>query len=208
MNLSKNDIDNLEHTFAINLINSITGIKPANLIGTSDLNGSQNLAIFSSIFHLGSKPPLIGFVTRPSKKVIRHTLSNILETKFYTINHIPPQYTKNAHLTSAKFEKEISEFDTCGFTSELKDNFCAPFVKESAIKIGMKYVDSIPIVHNNTTIIIGEVENITIDNNSLIDNNGNIDLSHSSGVSGLHTYYSLLKENSYAHATLKEHAIK
>ena len=49
----------------LNLINSITGVKPSNLIGTKSKDGFSNLAIFSSVVHLGSKPPLIGFITRP-----------------------------------------------------------------------------------------------------------------------------------------------
>ena len=52
--------------YRLNLINSVTGYKPANLIGTKSRGGISNLAIFSSVVHLGSKPPLIGIVTRPN----------------------------------------------------------------------------------------------------------------------------------------------
>ena len=88
MHLSKQDILNTSRINRLNLVNSITGIKPANLIGTISKDGNSNLAIFSSIFHLGSNPALIGFISRPDKKSRRDTLNNILETKYYTINHI------------------------------------------------------------------------------------------------------------------------
>ena len=57
----------------LNLINSLSGVKPANLIGTKDQNGNENLAIFSSVVHLGSNPALLGFILRPQGEVRRHT---------------------------------------------------------------------------------------------------------------------------------------
>jgi flavin reductase (DIM6/NTAB) family NADH-FMN oxidoreductase RutF len=65
MHITNRDIQKLDKIKRLNLINSITGIKPANLIGTVDETKNSNLAIFSSIVHLGSNPPLIGMVIRP-----------------------------------------------------------------------------------------------------------------------------------------------
>ena len=59
MYFSKKDIINASRIHRLNLINSITGIKPANLIGTISKDGHTNLAIFSSVIHLGSNPALI-----------------------------------------------------------------------------------------------------------------------------------------------------
>ena len=89
MHLTKNQIKQTSRIKRLNLINSITGIKPANLIGTVSENGHSNLAIFSSIVHLGSNPALLGFILRPQHEVRRDTYDNILQTKYYTINHIP-----------------------------------------------------------------------------------------------------------------------
>jgi flavin reductase (DIM6/NTAB) family NADH-FMN oxidoreductase RutF len=50
----------------LNLINSCTGYKSANLIATKSEDGAVNVAIFSSITHLGSNPALIGFIVRPT----------------------------------------------------------------------------------------------------------------------------------------------
>ena len=67
------EIENLDRLYRINLINSITGIKPANLIGTKSIGNHENLAIISSVVHMGSNPPLIGFIMRPSGDVRRDT---------------------------------------------------------------------------------------------------------------------------------------
>ena len=65
---SKQNILDLEKVKRLNIINSITGIKPANLIGSiDDNNENTNLAIFSSVVHLGSHPALLGFIPRVIK---------------------------------------------------------------------------------------------------------------------------------------------
>ena len=110
MHLSNNQIKQLDRIYRLNLINSITGIKPANLIGSKSKDGISNVAIFSSVIHLGSNPALIGMVFRPQVETKRDTYRNILETETYTINHVPLSKTENAHFTSAKFDAEESEF--------------------------------------------------------------------------------------------------
>lgn len=185
----------------LNLINSLSGIKPGNLIGTKSLDGFENLAVFSSVVHLGSNPPLMGFIMRPSSEVRRDTMNNILESKYYTINHIPEELTERAHFTSAKFNKEVSEFKTCGFSPEYFENFSAPFLAESNVKIGLKYRESIEIKSNNTVMVIGEIQLIKIKEN-LISEEGYIDLelAGSAGISGLNSYYKVNKIADYAYA--------
>jgi flavin reductase (DIM6/NTAB) family NADH-FMN oxidoreductase RutF len=56
--ISRDDISQLEKVER-NLINSCTGYKSANLIATKSEDGAVNVAIFSSITHLGSNPALI-----------------------------------------------------------------------------------------------------------------------------------------------------
>jgi hypothetical protein len=58
------DIASLDHLYRINLINSSSGFKSANLIATKSKEGISNVAVFSSVIHLGSNPPLLGFLTR------------------------------------------------------------------------------------------------------------------------------------------------
>jgi len=98
MLLKENDLKNLERKFRLNLINSITGVKPANLVGTTSNEKQDNLAIFSSIVHLGSNPAQIGMVTRPQVETMKDTFSNIMETKYYTINHISAPFVAESHV--------------------------------------------------------------------------------------------------------------
>jgi flavin reductase (DIM6/NTAB) family NADH-FMN oxidoreductase RutF len=190
MHITKKDLQNAEKVFRLNVVNSVAGFKPANLIGTVNSGGNTNLAIFSSVFHLGSNPPLIGFVMRPTK-IPRNTYQNIRENGWYTINHVHEGFIEKAHFTSAKFEKNVSEFDKCKLTEEFMDGFKAPFVKESKIKIGMRYLQEIPIEVNNTLLVIGEVEHMVFPD-EIISPEGHLDLAAVDDVciSGLNTYYS------------------
>ena len=201
MHLTKEDIQNTERIKRLNIINSITGIKPANLIGTISGDGKTNLAIFSSVIHLGSNPALIGFILRPDREAGQHTFDNIKENGFYTINHIHESFTEQAHYTSAKFSRDESEFDTCALTEEYIADFIAPFVKESTLKMGMKLVQTIPIELNGTVLIIGEVEHLIIPD-AAMDEQGQIDLSQPNdvGISGLNTYYKLEKIAQFPYA--------
>ncbi|NQY07381.1 MAG: flavin reductase [Flavobacteriaceae bacterium] len=204
MKLSNKDILDLDRITRLKLINSITGIKPANLIGTIHDDGTTNLAIFSSVVHLGSHPPLLGFIARPSSKSSGHTLKNITANGFYTINHVLSDFKKKAHYTSAKFERTISEFDSCSLTEEYIDDFKAPFVKESTVKIGLQLKEVIPISINNTSLVIGEIE-LLITPDSIIQN-GDVDLEKlgSIGVSGLNSYYNLRKIARYPYVRIDE----
>ena len=109
------------------------------------------------MIHLGSNPALLGFISRPGKLVPRHTLENIKENKFYTINHINESIVEQAHYTSAKFDKDQSEFELCGLSEEYLYGFKAPFVKESHLKLGMQFLECLPIKANGTVLIIGEI---------------------------------------------------
>ena len=153
----REDIDGFDHIYKINLMNSLSGYKSANLIGTVSEEGIENVAVFSSVVHLGSNPPLLGYVLRPTT-VPRHTYENIKDTGFYTINHITEAITKDAHHTSAKYDSDISEFDMTELSSEYKKDFKAPFVKQSPVQIGMKYVDEYHIKANDTILLVGEVQ--------------------------------------------------
>ena len=128
MHFDEDQIENLDKIFRINLINSCSGYKSANLIGSISDNGVKNLAVFSSITHLGSNPPLLGFFLRPTEIVPRHTYLNIKQNSYYTINSVQEDFADKAHHTSAKYNRDTSEFDITKFSSETINGFPAPFV--------------------------------------------------------------------------------
>jgi len=182
------DLSEMDNRSRVHLVNAITGFKSVSLIGTQNAQ-NENLAIFSSVMHLGSNPALLGFIVRPAS-VSRNTLDNILETGFYTVNHINENIFNAAHQTSARYESIISEFDETGLTPEYKNDFKAPFVAESAIQIGLEFKEKIDININNTILIIGEIKQIYFPLNCLCSD-GYLDIEKAKTItcSGLDSYH-------------------
>ncbi|NND78246.1 MAG: flavin oxidoreductase [Flavobacteriales bacterium] len=205
MHFSKKDIQDLERIKRLNLVNSISGVKSANLIGTLSSEGCTNLAIISSVVHLGSDPSLLGFIMRPDLKVRRHSYENILENKSYTINHVTRSMVQNAHYTSAKFEADVSEFEMCALTEEYLFGHKAPFVKESAIKMAMEFIEQIKIKANGTVLMIGALQDLVLPEKAMQET-GHIDLDKvdAVGISGLNSYYALEKMAQFPYARVNE----
>ncbi len=205
MHLTKSQIEETPRVKRLNIINSVTGIKPANLIGTVSSKGQKNLGIFSSVFHLGSDPAMMAFICRPSGEVPRHTLENILETKYYTINAIPTSLTEKAHYTSAKFDRDVNEFERCQIDAMQIDHFLPPFVAESPIKIGMKFEQQVDISINNTIMVIGSIEHLLVDDH-LVSNEGyiHLDQANIAGIGGLNNYYSVEHIGQFPYARVSQ----
>ena len=161
-NITRDAISKMEKVERLNLINSCTGYKSANLIATKSKDGQSNVAIFSSITHLGSHPALIGFIMRPTT-VPRDTYKNIRETGFFTVNHITVDMIADAHHTSANYDLGISEFDKTNLDEEYKNDIEIPFVKGSPVQLYCKYVNEYYIKENDTIHIIASIENLFFD---------------------------------------------
>lgn len=182
------DFSQMHHLYRINLINSCSGYKSANLIGTKSVDGITNVAIFSSVTHIGSNPALLGFFLRPTT-VIRNTYNNIKETGVFTINHVHESILEDAHHTSAKYDSDISEFEMTSLIEQYKDSFSAPFVKDAPIQLAMTYVEEYDIKSNNTILLIGQIKDLYIKDN-LLQNDGFINLSEANvaAINGLDGY--------------------
>ena len=184
----REDIDTLEKIFKINLINSCSGFKSANLLGSISKEGVSNVAVFSSVIHLGSNPPTLGFILRPTT-VPRDTYKNIKESGVFTINHIYEEIIEEAHHTSAKYPENVSEFDVTNLEEEFKGDFKAPFVMGSPVQMSMKFIEEIPVPSNNVMLIVAQIEELYIQD-ALLQKDGLINLSIGkvAAINGLDTY--------------------
>ena len=197
------DLEGMEKLARVQLVNSLPGAKPIALIGTTDAAGQTNLAPFSTVTHLGSYPALIGLISRPDL-VERHTLSNILSTASYTINHLHPGILSQAHHCSARYPREHSEFTATGLTPHFEPGILAPFVAESRFRFALELVETVPISVNNTILIIGRVTLIQLPAEHLSED-GCIDLPALGALAStaLDTYFeiSALARLPYAQST-------
>ena len=185
---SKENIDALATRYKNNLINSISGYKSANLIGTQNKAGNTNLAVFNSVVHLGSNPALLGFILRPTT-VPRHSYQNMKETGVFTINHISKDQIEDAHHSSAKYAEDISEFDQTNLEAEYKANCLAPFVKGAPVQIACHYVNDYLIKENDTLLVVGAIEHLFVQEEMLLeDGYVQLDKGEVVGVNGIDGY--------------------
>lgn len=161
-------LEELPSRYRANLINSCTGYKSSNLLGTISPAGHTNLAIFNSVVHIGSNPPMLGFILRPLT-VRRDSYNNFKSAGAFTVNQVCQDIIKEAHHTSAKYDEGISEFEKSGLTETYLDDFEAPYVKESPIKIGCRYINEYEIKENGCLLIIGAIEHIYMPEESIAE---------------------------------------
>ncbi|MEO0895465.1 MAG: flavin reductase [Bacteroidota bacterium] len=186
---SRSDIEEMPKQFRRNFVNCLSGYKSVGLCGTINMEGQTNLSIISSMVHIGADPSLMGMVMRPHV-VERHTIENIDQTGFFTLNHISESFFKKAHQTSARYPREESEFQAVGLTEEYGELVPAPYVKESPLKLGFQFKERHRITTNATTFIIGQLMEVILPEEALGDD-GFIYLEKvgSLTVSGLDRYH-------------------
>jgi flavin reductase (DIM6/NTAB) family NADH-FMN oxidoreductase RutF len=166
--LNRSEIEQLNRIERLNLVNSCTGYKSANLLASISKDGQTNVAVFSSVTHLGSDPALVGFILRPTT-VPRHTYQNIKETDYFSINHIALEQFEDAHHTSASYPLEVSEFEKTDLEPVFYEGCSVPFVKGSPVQLLCKYVNEYLIAENGCIHIIASIEAIYFEEKLLSD---------------------------------------
>jgi len=166
MNWNNRDFSGMNRFYRGNLINSITGFKSLNLLGSISEKGIPNLAVFTQVLHLGADPALLGILFRPQMPGM-HSLVNIRETGWLTMNHVLEGEELAAHWTSARWEKP--EFEATGFASEFLEGIPAPFVKGKRIRMALKPEQEIPLEINGTTLLIASLQYLEVPDEALLE---------------------------------------
>ena len=189
MRLSRDEISALEKRYRTTLMNSLSGYRSVHLCGTVSKNGQANLSVINSVVHLGASPPFLGMVLRP-KAANQHTLTNIVDTRWYTLNQMPAAYVQQVHQCSARYEGDEDEFEKVGLTKVYSGECLAPLVAESNVRYSLKLEEIIPIEVNGTYFIIGSVQHIEVDS-ALVEADGYVNLPKGEilAVNGLDAYH-------------------
>ena len=189
MTLTSFNLDTMPRRYRTNFVNALSGYKSANLVGTRSSDGRENLALFSSAVHLGADPALLTLVSRPPVSD-RHTLENIEATGCFTVNQVHAGMVAAAHQCSARYARDVSEFDAAGLTPWYSDTLQAPYVAESRLRLGLVLRELVPVALNDTVIIIGEITEVFTDA-AQVGEDGYVDIEglEAVAVSGLDSYH-------------------
>jgi flavin reductase (DIM6/NTAB) family NADH-FMN oxidoreductase RutF len=188
-NYSLDDIMKMDRMYRRDFINTISGFKSCQLIGTIGYNNVPNVAIFNSLVHISATPPHLGFMIRPLT-VARQTYHNIKARKHFTVNAVTKDMMEKAHQTSAKYDDRTSEFTATGLNPFFSDTIVAPYVEESPIQLGLEWVEEHEIKANGCILIVGKIIEIRIDDH-LLSESGHVLLESAEilSVAGLDRYY-------------------
>jgi len=189
LHLTHDDILQLDKGYRRNLINGLSGFKSLNLAGTISPQGQTNLAVMSSVIHVGANPPLMGVLFRPDV-VPRHTVQNLQATGFLTLNHVTEVFCQAAHQASARYDETVSEFGATGLTPWFSDRQPAPYVAESPVKIGLRFQEQHRILANATLLVVGRIVELILPALA-VGEDGFLDLEKTGTltVSGLDSYH-------------------
>jgi len=189
MKITNKDILDMQDRYRAAFVNGLLGPKGVHLLGTRSQDGIDNLSIVSSATHFGANPAIIGVLFRPDS-VRRDSLEKMLVTNVFTLNTVTKNIFKQSHQTSARYDREISEFDKVSLTSQSIHDFEAPFVKESFMKVGLSYLEHHEMKVNSTVLVLGRVELVEIPDGVVLED-GAINLNNypSVVVQGLDSYY-------------------
>ncbi len=170
--------------------NQLEGLRSSVLVGTQSSAGQTNLAVFSSLTHVGARPPLVGLVFRPLT-VERHTYENLRATGFYTINHLPVARIGQGHRTSAKLPRGESEFAAVGLTAAAS-SAAAPYVAEASVSMLCEFAEEHLVASNDTRFVVGAVRELRLPAGAVFGGE-RVDWTAlgATVVSGLYDYYSV-----------------
>jgi flavin reductase (DIM6/NTAB) family NADH-FMN oxidoreductase RutF len=164
--------DRMDDKERVRLFSSLLGARQAVLVGTANAEGQPNLAIFASMQHFGSRPPLLGLMFRPHT-VERHTLENVLATGEFTIGLVHEGIFRQAHETSRRVPRDVSEFAHVGLTPMPSLKVKPPKVLECRLRLELQLVETYHVRYNSTTLVIGEVVHMDIPKEAM-DKDGSI----------------------------------
>ena len=182
----------LSHRYRARLVNSLSGFKSANLVGTADATGMPACCIVSSVVHLGSNPALLGVVFRPPGED-SHNYHHLADRGVFTLSHVTSAIHEAAHQTSARYAAGVSEFDAVGLTphwhGEGEARFPAPAVVESPVRIGLTVQENL-LLPNRCRFVIGAIQWVDVDG-ALLCNDGFLDLAEADtiAIGGLDAYH-------------------
>ena len=159
-------------------LQSSVGPRPIAFASTIDKNGKPNLSPFSFFNVFSANPPILIF--SPARRVrdnsIKHTLINAEATREVVINVVNFDMVQQTSLSSTEYADGVNEFLKAGF-SAIPSDIVKPYrVAQSPVQFECKVNQIISMGNQGGAgnLVICEVVKIHI-NESVMDNNGNID---------------------------------
>lgn len=147
------------------LINLITP-RPIAWVSTISKSGVPNLAPYSFFSGVGSRPPSLLFCPANKRDGSRKdTLLNIEDTGQFVVNIVSASLAQQMHDSSADYDFETSEFETCGLTATESERVKPPRVGEASASIECELMQTLHLGTGPgaSNVVIGRIVLIRVD---------------------------------------------
>ena len=135
--------------------------RPIGFTGSKSKDGHINLAPFSYHNAFSSNPPMVGispaFSGRTGKT--KNTLTNILDTKEFTLSVVTHDMVEQMNICAAEYPKEVDEFEKSGLTKYPCKIVSTPGVEESPLIMECKFTQHVQFSDKPAggNLLLGEI---------------------------------------------------
>ena len=164
--------------FNIDPFKSLVFPRPIGWISSINKNGIANLAPYSYFNAIADEPPQVMFCSNGSSSHNKYkdSLSNILYSKEFVVNFATSTTRDQMNTTSQDFKPNEDEFYFSKLKKKKSKIVKVPSVKDSPVNLECKLIKTIKLKSNSkkiSTMVIGEVIGIFIDNKFIKNNRVN-----------------------------------
>jgi len=159
------DFESMPYARSYGLLTTFVQPRPIAFVSTISHEGVLNLAPFSFFMAGGSNPPSLCYspcLTSGGSE--KDSLRNVRETREFVVNTVHRSMAHGMNATSAAFEPDVYEWDSCGFTPVPSEIVRPPRVGESLAQMECRLYEI--IAHgsgpSSARYVIGEVVRLHI----------------------------------------------
>jgi len=158
------------HNLAHSPLTALVVPRPIGWISTIGPNGIVNLAPYSFFNMVSAYPPFVIFSGGPRK----NSETNAETNGEFTFSMATYELREVMNATSAEFPADVSEPEVLGLEMAPSRSVKPPRVARSPVALECKYFKSVALIgsdgsRNRSTIVIGEVVRVHIDDSLIVD---------------------------------------
>ena len=143
------------------LLLSSVAPRPIGFTASKSIDGYINLAPFSYHNAFSSNPPVVGISPAYSGRTgaPKNTLTNILDTKEFTLSVVTYDMVEQMNICAADYEPDVDEFEKSGLTKYVPHSISVPGVAESPLILECKLLQHIQFSNKPAggNLLIGEI---------------------------------------------------
>ena len=152
--------------------------RPIGFTASKSRDGYINLAPFSYHNAFSSNPPIVGISPAFSGRTgnPKNTLTNILDTKEFTLSVVTYDMVEQMNICAADYEPNVDEFKKSGLSKYVSDSISVPGVAESPLIMECRFLQHVPFSNKPAggNLLLGEVIYFHV-REDIYNEDGNID---------------------------------